>query len=303
MAAGPFGEAICSPIERMGELCHALTHRQALFCRMIRTYAQAEAKRERGTRDGFRESLDRGLRLLQFRRDQRPDDAERSRRAAELPRATARRMLFTLQRGGFVVGDGKLFSLTPHVLTLAASYLRSSQLVAVLQPVLDRVATAAQEISSLAVLDGDGVVFIARSSPARMFSAGLEIGYRLPAFCTSVGRAMLGQFDDAALGARLKTMKREMLTPQTVTTEAAAEASQPIASKAIRWSIARPSRISARSRFRSAATTARSSPPSTWAPMSTACRQRRLVERCCRCLRETGSRSNRCGVTARQSRR
>jgi IclR family pca regulon transcriptional regulator len=83
--------------------------------------------------------------------------------------------------------------------------------------VLDRVATAANEISSLAVLDGDDVVFVARSSPARMFSGGLEIGYRLPAFCTSVGRAMLGQLDDAALAARLKAITREALTPQTET--------------------------------------------------------------------------------------
>ncbi|MCK1386020.1 IclR family transcriptional regulator C-terminal domain-containing protein [Bradyrhizobium sp. 21] len=166
----------------------------------------------------FVESLDRGLRLLQcFGTTAGPMTLSDLARAAELPRATARRMLFTLQRGGFVAGDGKLFSLTPHVLTLAASYLRSSQLVTVLQPVLDRVATAANEICSLAVLDGDEVVFIARSSPARMFSGGLEIGYRLPAFCTSVGRAMLGQLDDADLASRLKAMTREALTPQTVT--------------------------------------------------------------------------------------
>lgn len=164
------------------------------------------------------ESFDRGLRLLQcFGETPGPMTLSDLARAAELPRATARRMLFTLQRGGFVSGDGKLFSLTPHVLTLAASYLRSNQLVTVLQPVLDRVATAANEISSVAVLDGDEVVFIARSSPARMFSSGLEIGYRLPAFCTSVGRAMLGQLDDADLAARLKAIKREALTPQTVT--------------------------------------------------------------------------------------
>jgi IclR family pca regulon transcriptional regulator len=166
----------------------------------------------------FVESLDRGLRLLQtFGTTAGPMTLSDLARAAELPRATARRILFTLQRGGFVASDGKLFSLTPHVLTLAASYLRSSQLVAVLQPVLDRIATAAQEIASLAVLDGDEVVFIARGSPARVFSAGLEIGYRLPAFCTSVGRAMLVQFDDADLAARLKKMRREALTPQTVT--------------------------------------------------------------------------------------
>lgn len=166
----------------------------------------------------FVESLDRGLRLLQcFGTTRGPMTLSDLARAAELPRATARRILFTLQRGGFVAGDGKLFSLTPHVLTLAASYLRSNQLVAVLQPLLDRVATAANEISSLAVLDGDDVVFIARSSPARMFSGGLEIGYRLPAFCTSVGRAMLGQLDNADLAVRLKAMQREPLTPQSVT--------------------------------------------------------------------------------------
>jgi len=95
------------------------------------------------------------------------------------------------------------------VLTLAGSYLRSNQVVTVLQPVLDRIATAAQEISSLALLDGDDVVFVARSSPTRVFSAGLDVGYRLPAFCTSVGRAMLGRLDDAELAARLKAMRRE----------------------------------------------------------------------------------------------
>ncbi len=151
----------------------------------------------------FVESLDRGLRLLQvFGQSTSPMTLSDVARAAELPRATARRILFTLERGGFVASDGKLFTLTPHVLTLAGAYLRSNQVVAVLQPVLDRIATTAQEISSLALLDGDDVVFIARGSPARVFSTGLEIGYRLPAFCTSVGRALLGQFDDDDLTKR-----------------------------------------------------------------------------------------------------
>jgi IclR family pca regulon transcriptional regulator len=166
----------------------------------------------------FVESLDRGLRLLQtFGQTPSPMTLSDVARAVDLPRATARRILFTLERGGFVLSDGKLFTLTPHVLTLAGSYLRSNQVVAVLQPVLDRIATTAQEISSLALLDGDEVVFIARGSPARVFSTGLEIGYRLPAFCTSVGRALLGQFDDDELAKRLKAMKRAAMTPQTVT--------------------------------------------------------------------------------------
>ena len=58
----------------------------------------------------------------------------------------------------------------------------------VLQPALDKLSGDAQEITSLAILDGNDVVFIARASPTRVFSSGIDIGYRLPAFCTSVGR-------------------------------------------------------------------------------------------------------------------
>jgi IclR family pca regulon transcriptional regulator len=166
----------------------------------------------------FVESLDRGLRLLQsFAASDEPMTLSDLARSADLPRATARRILFTLERAGYVASDGKLFTLTPHVLTLAASYLRSSQLVTVLQPVLDSVSTDAHEISSLAVLDRGDAVFVARASPTRVFSAGIDIGYRLPAFCTSVGRVMLGQFGDDELIAMLHDLPREKLTPQTET--------------------------------------------------------------------------------------
>src|SRR6185312_10474647 len=111
-----------------------------------------EAREDRAT--DFVESLDRGLRLLQnFAASGEPMSLSDLARAAELPRATARRILFTLERRGYVSSEGKLFALTPHVLTLAASYLRSNQLTTVLQPVLDRISAEAQEISSLAVLD------------------------------------------------------------------------------------------------------------------------------------------------------
>src|SRR5579871_2455803 len=166
----------------------------------------------------FVESLDRGLRLLQaFGTRPSPMTLSEIAGLAGLPRATARRILFTLVHGGYVSSDGKLFAPTPHVLTLAGSYLRSNQLVAVLQPVLDEIAVAAQEISSLAVLDGEVVVFIARGSPTRIFSGGVDIGYRLPAFCTAVGRVMLGGLGDTELKARLSVMRREALTPQTLT--------------------------------------------------------------------------------------
>ena len=129
----------------------------------------------------FVEALDRGLRLLQvFGTVRGPATLSDLARAADLPRATARRILFTLAHGGFVATDGKLFTLTPHVLTLAGSFLQSNQVVTVLQPVLDRIATAAQEIASLALLDSarTGVVVTAIQGRdyARIYMKELDRG-------------------------------------------------------------------------------------------------------------------------------
>jgi IclR family transcriptional regulator, pca regulon regulatory protein len=171
----------------------------------------------RGATD-FIESLDRGLRVLElFGGGQQPLTLSDLAKAADLPRATARRILFTLERAGFVFSDGKLFRLTPRVLALAAAYLSSNPVVSVLQPALDKLSSVAQEISSMAILDGSDVVFIARASPARVFSSGIDIGYRLPAFCTSVGRVLLSRLSDDELAAALDAMELAPLTAFTVT--------------------------------------------------------------------------------------
>ena len=103
------------------------------------------------------------------------------------------------------------------MLVLASSYLASNHVVSLLQPALDKLSSEAQEISSMAILDGNDVVFIARASPTRIFSAGIDVGYRLPAFCTSVGRVLLSRLSDAELVAALDKIDLAPLTPFTVT--------------------------------------------------------------------------------------
>ena len=172
---------------------------------------------ERSNTD-FIESLDRGLRVFElFGAQSRSMTLSDVAKAADLPRATARRILFTLEHRGYVVSDGKLFALTPQVLALAGSYMTSNQIVTILQPVLDQISSDAQEISSLAVLQSNEVIFVARASPARVFSAGIDLGYRLPAYCSSVGRAMLGKYSNDELTDVLDTMTLTAMTSFTVT--------------------------------------------------------------------------------------
>jgi IclR family pca regulon transcriptional regulator len=182
-------------------------------------------KREGEHNTDFIESLDRGLRVFElFGANMRAMTLSDVAKAADLPRATARRILFTLERRGYVTSDGKMFALTPKVLTLAGSYMTSNQTVTILQPLLDQISSAAQEISSLAVLQGSEVIFVARASPAGVFSAGIDLGYRLPAYCSSVGRAMLGKYSNEELTKTLGTMTLTAMTPFTVTDKEAVKA-------------------------------------------------------------------------------
>lgn len=183
--------------------------------RLKRTAEEEEARREG---PDFIESLDRGLRVIQcFGAERRPMTLSDISRAANLPRATVRRILMTLSRSGYVTGDERLFFLTPRVLDLASAYLASNQINTVMQPLMDHVSTRAKEVCSLAILDGDDAVFIARASPARVFSSGIDIGFRLPAFCTSVGRVLLGRLGNDELHARFKGVALASRTPETVT--------------------------------------------------------------------------------------
>ncbi|MCA1359193.1 helix-turn-helix domain-containing protein [Bradyrhizobium sp. IC3069] len=179
---------------------------------------------EEKAREGseFIETLDRGLRVIQsFGIDRRPMTLSDLSKSANLPRATVRRILMTLVKSGFVAGNERLFSLTPRVLRLASAYLTSNQISTVMQPLMDEVAGKAREVCSLAVLDGEEVVFIARSSPARVFSTGLDIGYRLPAFCTSVGRVLLGRLANDELTRTVDSMKLAALTQSTLVDKSA----------------------------------------------------------------------------------
>jgi len=183
--------------------------------KLKRTAEQAEARREGPE---FIEALDRGLRVIQsFGTDRRPMTLSDIAKACNLPRATARRILMTLEKSGFVVGDERLFSLTPQILNLASAYLASNQISTVMQPLMDEVSMKAREVCSLAVLDGDEVVFVGRASPTRMFSTGLDIGYRLPAFCTSVGRALLGRLSNEELTSFIDGVTLKARTSETNT--------------------------------------------------------------------------------------
>ena len=141
--------------------------------------------------------------------------------AVDLPRATARRALLTMVALGYLAQDGRRFSVTPHVLRLATAYLTSNIVSMLLQPACDRIANAVGESSTAAVLQGDEAVMIARALPALLMPTGTGIGYRVPAYCSALGRVLLGALSDNAIDAFLARTRLVALTPNTLVDPAA----------------------------------------------------------------------------------
>jgi len=138
-------------------------------------------------------------------------------RATDLPRATVRRSLLTLQSLGYVASDGKHFTLTPSVMSLGYAYLSSTPLPRAIQPTLESVSERVNESSSCAILDGAEIVYVARAATRRIMSVGLSPGSRLPAYCSSLGRVLLAALPEADAGRLLAQMKLDAMTPHTVT--------------------------------------------------------------------------------------
>jgi IclR family pca regulon transcriptional regulator len=67
------------------------------------------------------------------------------------------------------------------------------------------------------VLDGDEIVYLARSSASRVISPSLNVGRRIPAYCTSIGRILLAHLPQDAIEDYLQDTRLQAYTEHTVT--------------------------------------------------------------------------------------
>lgn len=166
----------------------------------------------------FVQSLSRGLDVITvFGPDRQNMTLSDVARLTGLTRATARRFLLTLVELGYMRTDGKLFSLTPHVLNLGFSYLSGLSITEVAQPHVQDLASIVHESSSVAVLDGDDIVYVVRVPTKRIMAVAISVGTRFPAYATSMGRVLLASLSPDQLDAYLQRVELVALTRFTVT--------------------------------------------------------------------------------------
>lgn len=190
------------------------TGRSSIVCTMTATGQRLEVGHDKE----FMSTLAKGLAVLGAFGKERPSmTLSDAANVADLSRATARRVLRTLAQLGYVVQDGRTFSLTPRVLELGFAYLSGQDWIDRALPMMRELSERLGESCSGAILQGIEIVYVARVPARRIMSTALAVGSRLPAFHTSLGRAQLGYLDSAEIWRRLRSTRIDAYTPYTIT--------------------------------------------------------------------------------------
>lgn len=162
------------------------------------------------------QSLERGLAVI------RAFDADHPRltlaevaRRTDLSRATVRRFLHSLVTLGYMhTADGE-FWLRPRILELGYAYLSSLGLPEIATPHLSRLSEEVEESSSVSVLDGTDVVYVARVAVRKIMAVDIRVGTRFPAWLTSMGRVILADLEPTELEQYVDRLDLVPMTPRT----------------------------------------------------------------------------------------
>jgi IclR family transcriptional regulator, pca regulon regulatory protein len=172
----------------------------------------------RGRPREFIQSLERGLAIIRAFGPTAPEQSVgQIAGRTGLTRATARRFLITLTELGYVETDGRLFRLTPKVLELGYSFLSGLRFADVTLPHLERLVAEVDEDSEASILYGADVVYVARVPSSKMMTVPINVGGRMPAHTTAMGKALLAALPDDQLEAYLATAGLPAYLPRTVT--------------------------------------------------------------------------------------
>lgn len=162
--------------------------------------------------------LAKGLAVIRaFTRDHSSLTLSEVAAIAGMPAATARRCLLTLEELGYVTRRGRAFLLRPKVLELGAAYLESMDIEHLTKTHLEDLARRTGDSAALSVLDGNDIVYVARTSVRTLVRLEAHVGSRFPAHVTSMGRVLLAGLPAARLDQYFRTQKFTAFTDSTVT--------------------------------------------------------------------------------------
>jgi IclR family pca regulon transcriptional regulator len=135
-----------------------------------------------------------------------------------LPRPTARRLLMTLEKLGYVRSSNGVYTLTTKVLELGTTYIAALGIWELARPHLEALVAQTGESSSMSQLDGSDIVYVARVPVPKIIALSVHIGTRFPAVATSMGQVLLADLPRPELLEVLDTPSQSGIIPRSAPT-------------------------------------------------------------------------------------
>jgi IclR family pca regulon transcriptional regulator len=165
----------------------------------------------------FVQSLERGLAIIRVFSAERPAlTVTEIAETTGLTRAAARRFLLTLVELGYVATDGRYYELTPRVLELGYAFLSGLSFPEVALPRVERLVAEVGEASEAAILDGHEIVYVVRVPGPALMTIAVNVGARMPAYATALGRVLLAGLPDERVAEILDGVEPVALLPRTI---------------------------------------------------------------------------------------
>ncbi|WP_096203151.1 IclR family transcriptional regulator [Bacillus sp. FJAT-45350] len=165
-------------------------------------------------------SLVRGLEILKMFTPENPTYslAEISQNLG-VSRTVPYRFLYTLQTLGYLYQDEvtKRYGLTPKVLELGYSYLNTLQLPDIAKPYMEELRDHTKFSTHLGLLEGHEVVYVSRVPNIGVTTVTINIGSRLPAHATAMGKCLLSYLTEEQLYAKFAGVELKQFTQRTKT--------------------------------------------------------------------------------------
>ena len=162
--------------------------------------------------------LQRGLEILRtFSRARHSIGAPELARELNIPRSTVFRLIQTLEFMGFLekLENGPEYRLSVGVLSLGFEFIASLEVTDLARPLLEKLRDETGQSVHLAIRDGGDVIFVIKARAESAFASSINIGTRLPAHGTVLGRVILADLSDQELNEVYPQSTLPKFSPQT----------------------------------------------------------------------------------------
>jgi len=138
----------------------------------------------------------------------------------DLPKSSVHALLRTMRERGHLamVEPTRVYRIGVRLMEAGEAFRREFSLVSLVSPCLESACAVLDETVQLAVLDGTDVVYVAKVESTQRLALLTQVGSRVPAYATALGKVLLSSLSEDELRRRLGRVRFQRFTENSIHT-------------------------------------------------------------------------------------